>query len=231
MLQQTLQPAMLNPNAPADAVSPLDQPFTTPFDDLDSIVTLYEARIFRFLLVSLRDRDLALTLTQDTFLRAWTARASFRGDASIGTWLMRIALNLLRDHTRTNRFRFWKRASTTSVDVSDVATHLPHPDTSVESRLIAREQLALIWDTVASLSSRQREIFLLRFVDALEIPDIAQVTGLPVSTVKSHLYRALATVRSRHSGQPEAPPRKRTSSSAGLRSQNMLPNQNTKETE
>jgi RNA polymerase sigma-70 factor (ECF subfamily) len=197
MLQQTLHPASISRSEAAEAA---DTPMVTPFDDLESIVALYEPRIFRFLLSSLRDRDLALTLTQDTFLRAWNARASFRGDSSINTWLMRIALNLLRDHTRTNRFRFWKKAAATAIDVADVASHIPQNSSSVEARLIASEQLALIWDTVAELSSRQREIFLLRFVEGLEIPDIASVTGLPVSTVKSHLYRALGTIRNRHSG-------------------------------
>jgi RNA polymerase sigma-70 factor (ECF subfamily) len=170
----------------------------TPFDDIDSIVALYEQRIFRFLLVSTRDADAAQSLTQDTFMRAWSARASFRNECSIITWLMRIAVNLLRDHTRTNRFKFWKKAAAEALDISDAAVSIPHPNSSVESRLIASEQMTLIWDTVSRLSSRQSRIFILRFVEELEIPEIAAVTGLPVSTVKSHLYRALATIRKRH---------------------------------
>jgi RNA polymerase sigma-70 factor (ECF subfamily) len=170
----------------------------TPFDDIDAVVAQHEQRIFRFLLVSTRDADAAQSLTQDTFLRAWAARASFRSECSVSTWLMRIAINLLRDHTRTERFRFWKRAATTSVDASDPAIHLPHHDSSVESRLIASEQLKLVWDSVAQLSSRQRDVFLLRFVEEMDLGEIAVVTGLPVSTVKSHLYRALATIRNRH---------------------------------
>jgi len=176
-------------------------PEATPFDDLASVVATYEQRIFRFLLVSLRDRDAAQSLTQDTFLRAWSARSSFRGDCAIFTWLMRIAVNLVRDHTRTNRFRFWKRAGANSVDVTDVAQHLPQFESSLESRMIASEQMALIWESVASLSSRQRDIFLLRFVEDLGLPEIAEITHLPISTVKSHLYRALAAVRARHTEQ------------------------------
>jgi RNA polymerase sigma-70 factor (ECF subfamily) len=173
-------------------------PVVTPFDDLTSVVATYEQRIFRFLLVSLRDRDAAQSLTQDTFLRAWSARASFRGDCAIFTWLMRIAVNLVRDHTRTNRFRFWKRAGANSVDVTDVAQHLPQLESSLESRMIASEQMAIIWESVASLSNRQRDIFLLRFVEDLSLPEIADITHLPISTVKSHLYRALAAVRAQH---------------------------------
>jgi RNA polymerase sigma-70 factor (ECF subfamily) len=176
----------------------VDQASITPFDDLASIVALYEQRIFRFLLVSTRDHDIAQTLTQETFLRAWTSRNSFREDCSIATWLMRIALNLLRDHTRTDRFRFWKRASANAVDISEISQHIPHRDSSAEARLIAKDQMEGIWNIVAQLSQRQRNIFLLRFVEELELSEISIVTGLPVSTVKSHLYRALAAIRARH---------------------------------
>ena len=170
----------------------------TQLDDMDSLVATYEQRIFRFHLMSVRDRDLALTLTQDTFTRAWGARASFRGDCAISTWLMRIALNLIRDHTRTDRFRFWKRVSETAVDVSDVSEHIPHRESSPEAALIAREQVALVWNSVARLSDRQRNIFMLRFVEELELAEIAEITSMPISTVKTHLYRALAALRAKH---------------------------------
>ncbi len=108
----------------SDTHSVTQQSPATPLDDMASIVATYEQRIFRFHLISIRDRDVAQSLTQDTFVRAWAARDTFRGDCSISTWLMRIALNLIRDHTRTDRFRFWKRVSETAVDVSDVASHV-----------------------------------------------------------------------------------------------------------
>jgi len=170
----------------------------TPLDDLENVVALYQPRVFRFLLATLRDRDAAETLTQETFLRAWSARASFREDCSVATWLIRIALNLARDHTRTGRFRFWKRVSASAVDVADVAALVPTRDGSAEAHLIAQQQVAGIWESVARLSSRQRSIFLLRFMEEMEIPEIATVTGLPLGTVKSHLYRALAVVRAQH---------------------------------
>jgi RNA polymerase sigma-70 factor (ECF subfamily) len=167
-------------------------------DDLDTIIALYQPRVFRFLLANLRDRDTAETLTQETFLRAWTARSSFREDCSIATWLIRIALNLARDHTRTGGFRFWKQIYASAVDVADVAASVPNRDVSAESSLIAQQQVRLIWQTVDGLSERQRSVFLLRFLEEMDIPEIAMVTGLPLGTVKSHLYRALNIIRSRH---------------------------------
>jgi len=170
----------------------------TPLDDLENVVALYQPRVFRFLLATLRDRDAAETLTQETFLRAWSARVSFREDCSLATWLIRIALNLARDHTRTGRFRFWKRVTASAVDVAEVAAFVPTRDRSAEEHLIAQQQVTEIWQTVNGLSNRQRTIFLLRFLEEMEIPEIASVTGLPLGTVKSHLYRALAITRTQH---------------------------------
>jgi RNA polymerase sigma-70 factor, ECF subfamily len=167
----------------------------TPFDDIAAVHALYEERIFRFLLLSVRDRDVALTLTQDTFLNAWRTRANFRGECSIATWLMYIATNLLRSHTRTESFRFWKRVGDTAVSADDLKSQLPHPERSAESRLMAQQELEQIWGKVEKLSKPQRAIFLLRFVEEAELAEIAKVMNMPVPTVKSHLYRALDHIR------------------------------------
>ena len=82
--------------------------------------------------------------------------------------------------------------------MADVATLVPAHDCTAEEHLIAQQQVAAIWRTVNGLSSRQRSIFLLRFLEEMEIPEIADITGLPLGTVKSHLYRALAIVRAQH---------------------------------
>jgi RNA polymerase sigma-70 factor (ECF subfamily) len=182
----------------------------TPLDDLETVVALYQPRVFRFLLAQLRDRDAAETLTQETFLRAWTSRDSFREDCSVATWLIRIALNLARDHTRTGRFRFWKHLSNSAVDVAEIAASIPNREGSAESHLIAQEQVALIWQTVGTLSDRQRTVFLLRFLEEMEIPEIAAVTGMPLGTVKSHLYRALNAIRTRQNTQLPATATRKT---------------------
>jgi RNA polymerase sigma-70 factor (ECF subfamily) len=191
--------ALINPEAIHDMQ---DRSVST---SIESLYNHHAQRIFRFLLASVRDHDVAQTLTQDTFLRAWSAintDAQFRGESSEITWLTRIALNLVRDHTRTNRFRFWQRASASAVEASDLAASLRHPDSSTESRLIAQQQLALIWHTVSTLSERQRTVFLLRFVEEFELTQISAITDMPLPTVKTHLYRALAAIRKAHPIHP-----------------------------
>src|SRR3979409_1731242 len=88
--------------------------------DFDDVVRVYRPRIFRFALASLRDRDAAESLTQDCLLKAFTAWDRFRGESSVQTCLLQIAINLVRDAGRNRRLQFWKRAAKLAVDV-DIA--------------------------------------------------------------------------------------------------------------
>ena len=163
--------------------------------EFDSVVATHRAQIFRFLLASTRDVDLAETLTQDCFLKAHRNWSGFRGESSALTWLMRIAINLQKDHWRNRRLQFWRRTQTNSVDLDEASDWLPSGERTVEQRLLAREQVAQVWRAVENLSERQRTVFLLRYVEELELKEIAETTGMGEGTVKAHLSRALARVR------------------------------------
>ena len=168
--------------------------------DFDEVVRLYRPRIFRFLMSSLADRDVAESLTQDCFLKAYNARHQFRGDSSLSTWLTRIAVNLMRDHLRSRSLRFWQKTRGSSLDVMDISDWVPDGRSSPESLTVARDRVAAVWRAVGSLSAQQRTVFVLRFVEEMELDEIAGTIGMNLSTVKSHLYRALAIIRERMGG-------------------------------
>jgi RNA polymerase sigma-70 factor (ECF subfamily) len=159
------------------------------------VVATHRPHVYRFLLASLRDADLAETLTQDCFLKAHRNWASFRGESSAMTWLMRIAINLQKDHWRNRRVQFWRRTQTNAVDVDEASDWLPNGESSQEQRLLAKERVAQVWRTVKQLSERQRTVFLLRYVQEMELSEIAASTGLSEGTVKAHLSRAVGRVR------------------------------------
>jgi RNA polymerase sigma-70 factor (ECF subfamily) len=163
--------------------------------EFDSVVSSHRPQIFRFLLASTRDVDLAETLTQDCFLKAHRNWSSFRGESSALTWLMRIAINLQKDHWRNRRMQFWRHTRTNAVDLDEASDWLPSGERTVEQRMLAREKVAKVWQSVENLSERQRTVFLLRFVDEMELKEIAAMTGMGEGTVKAHLSRALARVR------------------------------------
>ncbi|MDQ1472954.1 MAG: polymerase sigma-70 factor, subfamily [Bryobacterales bacterium] len=165
--------------------------------DFDAVVREYWPRVFRFILVSLRDRNDAESLTQDCFLKAFRAWRNFRGDSSINTWLMRIAVNQLRDHSRNRRLQFWKRTrtagSTAEWPVADLRS-------SPEDDAVTKQQVEAVWRAATNLPQQQRTVFLLRFVEDMDLLEIAAATGLKEGTVKTHLFRALQAVREQTGG-------------------------------
>jgi RNA polymerase sigma-70 factor, ECF subfamily len=163
-------------------------------EDFEALVEQYRKRVLRFVFASVRDMDLAETLTQDCFLNAFRSRSRFRGDCSVHTWLMRIAVNLVRDHARKRRFQFWKKASQVG---SEAIRDWPDRSISPEEKAAINEQVQAVWDATKTLSERQRTVFLLRFVEDLDIPEIAQSTGLTENAVHVHLFRAVRSIRKR----------------------------------
>jgi len=163
--------------------------------EFSRVVESHRPQIFRFLLASLRDIDLAETLTQECFLKAHRNWSRFRGDSSPMTWLMRIAINLQKDHWRNRRMQFWRHTQTNAVDLDEAGDWLPSSERTAEQQILAREQVAQVWRIVGNLSERQRTVFLLRYVEEQELSEIAQATGLSEGTVKAHLSRALGKVR------------------------------------
>jgi RNA polymerase sigma-70 factor (ECF subfamily) len=165
-------------------------------DDIVQLVRTYRPRLLRFVTFSTGDPDLAETIAQDCLLKAYNARASFRGDSSVNTWLTSIAVNLIRDHQRTLKFRFWKQARATAVDVTDVASFIATDSSTPEAQLIAKQQVAKLSEILENLSANQRKVFLMKFFEEMDLADISKAMGMPINTVKTHLHRALKAVRS-----------------------------------
>jgi len=94
-------------------------------EDFDALVSKYWPKVFRFALASLRDPDAAGDVAQDCLWKAHLHAAGFRGASSVNTWLMQIAVNLVRDRARNRRLRFWKQTRETAVDWRELGGQLP----------------------------------------------------------------------------------------------------------
>jgi RNA polymerase sigma-70 factor (ECF subfamily) len=86
------------------------------------------------------------------------------------------------------------------VDVDEASEWLPSGESSPEQQVLARERVKDVWHAVDQLSGRQKSVFLLRFVEEMEIAEIAAATSLSEGTVKAHLSRATARVRQQLGG-------------------------------
>src|SRR5215813_1817776 len=111
-------------------------------EDFDRLVRQYRTRVLRFLFASLRDMDLAETLTQDCFWNAYRSRHTFRGECRVSTWLMRIAVNLVRNQARNRRFQFWRGAQQVhNEDIHD----WPDRNISPEQKAAVNEEVQAVW--------------------------------------------------------------------------------------
>ncbi|HMK21725.1 MAG TPA: sigma-70 family RNA polymerase sigma factor [Terriglobales bacterium] len=183
-------------NALTSALGTAVQPVTA--EEFDSIVRRHQRRVHRFLLTLLHDPDEADNLTQECFLRAYQNLRNFRGESSLETWLLRIAANLARDHARNRKVSFWKRLlGMDGADDDGAAQHVPSGQASPERILLAREDVRAVWNAANQLPQQQRAVFLLRFVEEMELSEIAAALDLQVGSVKTHLFRALQSVRSK----------------------------------
>ncbi|MBV8205543.1 MAG: sigma-70 family RNA polymerase sigma factor [Acidobacteria bacterium] len=165
--------------------------------DFDALVRTHRERVVRFLLGMIGDREVAEDLAQECFLRAHQARHEFRGEASAGTWLIRIAINLASDYRRSKRLQFWRSLArhTSEDDVRCVFESFADDRPNAERSLIARQQAARVWDAARRLSANQRLVFMLRFVDEMGIAEIAKSASMAEGTVKVHLSRAVHAIR------------------------------------
>lgn len=192
----------MEPTVAAGFIGPTVDSPVIEIQDFDKVVQRYWPRILRFVLAAIQDDDVAETLTQDCFLRAYRRRESFRGDSTLNTWLISIAVNLVRDHTRNRRFQFWRKAQGSTVDNTLVSDWLPDRNVSPEQKTLIREQVQAVWEATKDLSEKQRTVFLLRFVEDLNILEIAEATGLTENAVNVHLFRALRAIRKRVRQKP-----------------------------
>lgn len=142
----------------------------------DQLVRRYQSPVRRFFLhQTCGDAALSDDLAQDTFLKAYTALASFHGLANFSTWLYRIAYNVFYDYLRS-------RHETDPLDTVrvDAQASTQQPD-------IGREMD--IYSALATLKEAERTCIALFYQDDLSIDRIADITGMPAGTVKSHLAR------------------------------------------
>jgi RNA polymerase sigma-70 factor (ECF subfamily) len=159
----------------------------------DEVVRLHWPRIFRFVLASVGDNELAADLTQDCFSNAYQAWTQFRGDSSVYTWLKQIALNVIRNFARNKRLQFLRRATPIDNISVDCLTDSLAP--CPEANAIRQHVLRTIWKVAEGVSAKQQQALRLRFVHDLELFEIAAVMGITEGSVKVHLFRAVQSIR------------------------------------
>jgi RNA polymerase sigma-70 factor, ECF subfamily len=168
-------------------------------DLLDYLIEHYQHRLLRYLVYLSGNRELAEDLFQETWIRVMERGHRYNPRHEFGTWLYAVARNLTIDYLR--------RKSPVSLDglMADGERHAPFEpaDTRPSAwELIAQHQQSeQISAALAGIPAEYREAIVLRFHDGLALEEIAVVTGAPLSTVKSRVYRGLHMLMERLKGE------------------------------
>ena len=159
------------------------------------LVHRFQRKIFRVAFAIVHDEAEADTVTQDTFVQAYTNLQKFEGRSEFETWLTRIAINRSRDVLRRRRFVSFLGFGESDDDghemLFDPADERPDPE-----RQYAASQIRIaIQRAESKLSAQQQLIFRLRHYENLSLEEIAENLGLRAGTVRAHLFRAVHKVR------------------------------------
>jgi RNA polymerase sigma-70 factor (ECF subfamily) len=164
-------------------------------DAFNQIVRAYSDRVYNLVLRLVGSPSEAEDIAQEVFVTVFKSIESYRGEAKLSTWILRIAAN----HSK-NRIKYLSRRRTTGQELKDgtdatemadegkapMQSHFEAPDVLLE----AAETEQLLQGAIAKLDEEQRLLVVLRDVEELSYDEIMEITGLPEGTVKSRLHRA-----------------------------------------
>lgn len=160
---------------------------------LDRLIERYQHRLLRYLVFLTGNREFAEDIFQETWIRVMERGSQYNGKAKFDTWLFAIARHLVIDWSR--------KKTTTSLEAlqeqfgNEHAFDVPSTAPSPFDAVTTRENRESVQAALSRLDAVHREVLVLRFHEELSLEEIATVTGAPLSTVKSRLYRGLAALK------------------------------------
>ena len=157
------------------------------------LVERFQRKIYRVAYAIVRDEVEADTITQDTFIQAYTHLAKFQGRAEFETWLTRIVINRSRDSLRRRKFLSFFSSSDDEQREGWIEPVDDRPDP--EREIMAHQLRGAIERAEEQLSAQQKVIFRLRHYENRSLEEIAGLLGLRAGTVRAHLFRAIHKIR------------------------------------
>jgi RNA polymerase sigma factor (sigma-70 family) len=154
------------------------------------LVDKYQRALYYHILKLVRNRDVVDDLVQEAFLKAFDCLESYNRQYAFSTWIYRIATNHSIDYLRK------KKLSTLSIDEpmqgkdGEMQMELTDEMASTDREIIAKQRRKMVREAVEALPEKYRLVVRMRHMDEMSYEEIAEELGLPLGTVKAHIFRA-----------------------------------------
>jgi RNA polymerase sigma-70 factor (ECF subfamily) len=155
------------------------------------LVKLYRTPVYRFVLRHIGNRADAEDIAQQTFVEAYSALQSFRGQSQLSTWLYGIAMNLVRNYLNRAPHRVRKYES------DEVLASMPSGSDGPDTLIQRMELFTRLYAEVDSLSDELRQTFVLVAIEGRSYEEAAQLLAIPIGTIRSRLFRAREALKAR----------------------------------
>jgi len=167
-------------------------------DAFCSLAQAYERRIYSLAFHYCREREDAEDLSQEVWLKAYAALATFRHESSFYTWLRKITINCFINHRRHGANFFpWQRQNTDASTIDDYTIKSDAGSGAARLELTLQNQLVVekVMQALGDATPRQRLIFLLKHQEEMTYEEISKELGCSVGTVKKSVSRTIANLR------------------------------------
>ena len=159
----------------------------------DILVQRYQQKITAFVMRYVRNPDVALDVVQNIFFKIYRNLSHFKGDAKFSSWLYRIASNQCIDHLRRQKHRP-EISLDTYLESASEPDSLHAGEETYEETLEGKERMEQVRQALGNMPENMRLVLILKVYQELTFEQISEITGEPLSTVKSRLYKALNTL-------------------------------------
>jgi RNA polymerase sigma-70 factor (ECF subfamily) len=155
----------------------------------EELMRKYEKKIFSFVVRMVRNEEVAIDLTQDFFIKIFNVLDKYNFEYKFSTWAYRICYNLVIDHIRKNQMQV-DSLDDSVVSQKDMMLSENYVKEDGFKSLSDHEIRRYVWQTVDTIPLKYRELILLRYIQDLKYEEIADITSLPVGTVKNRIFKA-----------------------------------------
>ncbi len=161
------------------------------------LVSIYEDSVFNMAMYITKNREDALDVSQEVFLKLWRTLESFRGECSIKSYLMKLTKNAALDLKRRNSYR--QTVSLTMENDEGESSQLDIADTSEDANpqeaYLRRERIEKVRRAISELDEEHRQVIVMREMNGMSYREISDALGINEGTVKSRINRARSALK------------------------------------